>query len=147
MEYALYRIICQWLFRRSLFPELRGVPRTYQTPEGGAGITDELDNFELERGTGIVFPDAEHEQLRAVLAAEIGKSLAGDSLTVRDAERHTGFAAADFFSRIRRAKLRGFTIDRLTTILDRLNRYVHVSVSVMPRKPAAKVSRLLHVST
>jgi predicted XRE-type DNA-binding protein len=52
---------------------------------------------------------------------------------VRDAERMTGFAAADF-SRIRRAKLKGFTVDRLMTILDKLNREVRVSVSVMPRK-------------
>jgi len=113
-------------------------------------MTDERDDFELERGTGNVFadtglPDAEREQLRAVLAAEIGKSLADDSLTVRDAERLTGFAAADF-SRIRRAKLKGFTIDRLMTILDRLNRDVRVSVSVMPRKPAEQVSGLLHLA-
>lgn len=104
-------------------------------------MTEGHDDFELERGTGNVFadtglPDAEREQFRAVLAAEIGKSLADDSLSVRDAERLTGFAAADF-SRIRRAKLKGFTIDRLMTILDRLNRDVRVSVSVMPRKPAA----------
>ncbi|MHA6770318.1 helix-turn-helix domain-containing protein [Sphingobium ummariense] len=102
-------------------------------------MTEEQDDFELERGSGNVFadtglPDAEREQLRAVLAAEIGKSLAADSLSVRDAERLTGLAAADF-SRIRRAKLKGFTIDRLMTILDKLNRDVRVSVSVMPRKP------------
>ena len=85
-------------------------------------MTEEQDDFELERGTGNVFadaglPDAEREQLRAVLAAEIGKSLADDSLSVRDAERMTGF-----------------TIDRLMTILDKLNRDVRVSVSAMPRK-------------
>ncbi len=105
-------------------------------------MTEDLDDFEVERGTGNVFsdtglPDAEREQLRAVLAAEIGKSLAVDSLSVRDAERMTGFAAADF-SRIRRAKLKGFTIDRLMTILDKLNRDVRVSVSVMPRKPTSE---------
>ncbi len=105
-------------------------------------MIDDEDDFQLERGTGNVFtdtglPDAEREQLRAVLAAEIGKSLAEDCLTVRDAERLTGIAAADF-SRIRRAKLKGFTIDRLMTILDRLNREVRVSVSVMPRKEVAQ---------
>jgi predicted XRE-type DNA-binding protein len=104
-------------------------------------MIEEQDDFVLERGTGNVFvdlglPDTEREQLRAVLAAEIGKSLVDDSLSVRDAERLTGFAAADF-SRIRRAKLKGFTIDRLMTILDRLNRDVRVSVSVMPRNLAA----------
>ena len=102
----------------------------------------EQDDFALERGTGNVFadtglPDAEREQLRAILAAEIGKSLADDSLSVRDAERITGVAAADF-SRIRRARLKGFTIDRLMTILDRLNRDVHVSVSVSLRSSTAQ---------
>jgi predicted XRE-type DNA-binding protein len=86
-------------------------------------MIEEQDDFALEHGTGNVFvdlglPDAEREQLRAVLAAEIGKSLVDDSLSVRDAERLTGFAAADF-SRIRRAKLKGFTIDRLMTILEK----------------------------
>lgn len=105
-------------------------------------MTEELDDFALERGTGNVFvdtglPDAEREQLRALLAAEIGKSLADDSLSVRDAERLTGFAAADF-SRIRRARLKGFTIDRLMTMLDKLNREVRVSVSVIPRKPTVQ---------
>lgn len=66
----------------------------------------EQDHFELERGTGNVFADlglcdAEREQLRSVLAAEIGKSLTDDSLSVRAAARLTRFAAGDF-SRIRR---------------------------------------------
>jgi len=43
------------------------------------------------------------------------------NVSVRDAERLTSFVAADFFG-IRRANFKGFTIDRLTTILDRLNR-------------------------
>ena len=106
-------------------------------------MTEGHDDFALERGSGNVFadtglPDAEREQLRAILAAEIGKTLVDDSLTVRDAERQTGVAAADF-SRIRRAKLKGFTIDRLMMILDRLNRDVRVSVLVMPRKAAVLI--------
>lgn len=98
------------------------------------------DDCELVRGSGNVFadlglPDAELEQLRAILAAEIGKTLAADKLTVRAAEKITGVAAADF-SRIRQARLKSFTIDRLMTILDRLNRKVQVSVSIHPRDPA-----------
>jgi predicted XRE-type DNA-binding protein len=101
-------------------------------------MTDESDDFELIRGSGNVFADLgmknpEQRQLRAILAAEIGKTLAADKLTVRAAEKITGVAAADF-SRIRQAKLKGFTIDRLMTILDRLNRDVQVSVSVLPRE-------------
>lgn len=103
-------------------------------------MTDQSDDFELVRGSGNVFadlglPDAELEQFRAILAAEIGKTLAADKLTVRAAEKLTGVAAADF-SRIRQARLKSFTIDRLMTILDRLNRKVQVSVAVYPRDPA-----------
>lgn len=103
-------------------------------------MTDQEDDFELVRGSGNVFvdlglPDAELEQFRAILAAEIGKTLAADKLTVRAAEKLTGVAAADF-SRIRQARLKSFTIDRLMTILDRLDRKVQVSVAVYPRDPA-----------
>ena len=103
-------------------------------------MTDREDDFELVRGSGNVFadlglPDPELEQLRAILAAEIGKTLAADKLTVRAAEKITGVAAADF-SRIRQARLKSFTIDRLMTILDRLDRKVQVSVAFYPRDPA-----------
>lgn len=99
-------------------------------------MTEATDDFELIRGSGNVFadfglPDPELEQFRAILAAEIGKTLAAEKLTVRAAEKMTGVAAADF-SRIRQAKLKGFTIDRLMTILDRLGRDVRVSVEVQP---------------
>ena len=57
-------------------------------------------------------------------------------MSVRDAERLAGFAAADLSS-IGEAMLKGFTIDRLMTVLDRLNRDLRVSVSVMPRNLAA----------
>ena len=100
----------------------------------------EDDDFELVRGSGNVFadlgmPDAGLRQLRAILAAEIGKTLTEEGLTVREAHRRTGIAAADF-SRIRQAKLGGFTVDRLMTILDRLGRNVRVDVSIMPRSSA-----------
>lgn len=95
------------------------------------------DDLELMRGSGNVFADlgmqdAELRQLRAILAAEIGKTLTDEGITVREAHRRTGIAAADF-SRIRQAKLTGFTVDRLMTILDRLGRNVRVDVSVAPR--------------
>lgn len=105
-------------------------------------MTRKTDDLELVRGSGNVFadlglPDAELEQFRAILAAEIGKTLAAEKLTVRAAEKMTGVAAADF-SRIRQAKLKGFTVDRLMTILDRLGRDVQVSVSVRPRAPGSE---------
>ena len=94
------------------------------------------EEFELVRGSGNVFRDfavsnADAEQLRSILAAQIIKALDERDLTVREAESLTGIAAADF-SRIRRTNLRRFTIDRLITILNRLNRQVEVTVVVRP---------------
>lgn len=100
-------------------------------------MTDIDDDLGLVRGTGNVYADlgmkdAEARQLRAILAGEIVKALDTGQLTVRAAEAMTGVAAADF-SRLRQAKLKGFTIDRLMAILERLNCDVQVMVSVLPR--------------
>ncbi len=95
------------------------------------------DEMELVRGSGNVFrdldcADADREQLRALLAAQIIGVLDERKLTVRAAEAETGFAAADF-SRIRRANLGRFTIDRLMTILSRLGQEVEFKLNVHPR--------------
>lgn len=101
-------------------------------------MTDTLDDdCEVIRGSGNVFrdfghPDADREQLRAILAAKIIGVLDDRKLSVRDAHELTGVAAADF-SRIRRVNLGRFTIDRLMTILSRLGQEVEVSVNVHPR--------------
>jgi len=86
------------------------------------------------RGSGNVFRDvgqknADIEQFKAVLAAEIIKALDRDGLSVRAAHAHTGIAAADF-SRIRNADLGRFTVDRLMSILGRLGSRVEVRVRV-----------------
>jgi predicted XRE-type DNA-binding protein len=96
--------------------------------------------MELVRGSGNVFRDfdvvdADAEQLRSILAAQIIQTLDERGLTVRDAERITGVAAADF-SRIRRANLERFTIDRLMRILNRLNYRVEVTVTLKPMPTA-----------
>ncbi|MDT0576487.1 helix-turn-helix transcriptional regulator [Croceicoccus sp. F390] len=100
-------------------------------------MTEPKDDIELVRGSGNVFadfdvPDASLCQLRAILAAEVVKTLEEEKLSVRDAEGRTGIAAADF-SRIRQVKLDRFTVDRLMRILDRLDRDVRVKVSVAVR--------------
>ena len=94
----------------------------------------ELFKGDLVRGSGNVFrdldlPNPDLEHLRAVLAAQIMKALDGRKLTGLEAEKLTGIAEADF-SRIRNAKLGRFTVDRLMTILGRLNKRVDVSVTV-----------------
>lgn len=93
------------------------------------------------RGSGNVFRDlgrenAEAQQLKALLAAEIVRVLDDGDLTVRKAESLTRIAAADF-SRIRNANLDRFTVDRLMTILSRLGRDVDVAITVRPHKRTA----------
>lgn len=92
------------------------------------------ENLEVVRGSGNVFRDlgrenADAEQCKAMLAAEIIKALDRERLTVRAAHDRTGIAAADF-SRIRNANLDRFTVDRLITIINRLGSRVEVKVRV-----------------
>lgn len=91
------------------------------------------DELNVIRGSGNAFadfshPNAEVEQLKAKLAAQIIHVLEARGLTVRAAGEMTGIAAADF-SRIRRAKLDRFTIDRLMLVLARLDQRVEVAVT------------------
>ena len=90
----------------------------------------------LVRGFGYL--DADREQLRALLAAEIISVLEQQKLTARAAQEITGIAAADF-SRLRTAHLNRFTIDRLMTILSKLGQDIEVSVKVHPRATACDV--------
>ena len=88
----------------------------------------------IVRGSGNVFRDLGHEnadaeQFKAILAAEIIKALDREALTVRAAHGRTGIAAADF-SRIRNADLGRFTVDRLMSIINRLGSRVEVKVRV-----------------
>ena len=90
--------------------------------------------LEVVRGSGNVFRDLGHEnadveQFKAILAAEIIKALDREHLTVRAAHGRTGIAAADF-SRIRNADLGRFTVDRLMSIINRLGSRVEVRVKV-----------------
>ena len=99
------------------------------------------DKLETIRGSGNVFRDVGHanadaEQFKAILAAEIIKAIDREHLSVRAAHRRTGIAAADF-SRIRNADLGRFTVDRLMSILNRLGSRVEVKVRVRPAKTAA----------
>ena len=99
------------------------------------------EKSEFVRGTGNVFrdlgrKDADAEQVKAILAAEIIKALDRGHLTLRAAHAQTGIAAADF-SRIRNADLGRFTADRLITILNRMGSRVEVKIRVRPAKTAA----------
>ena len=89
---------------------------------------------EVVHGTGNVFHDlrrenADIEQFKAILAAEIINLLDQEALSVREAHRRTGIAAADF-SRIRNSNLSRFTVDRLMAIVNRLGSRIEVKIRV-----------------
>jgi predicted XRE-type DNA-binding protein len=90
--------------------------------------------LEVAHGSGNVFRDLGHanadvEQFKAILAAEIIKVLDREGLSVRVAQTRTRIAAADF-SRIRNADLGRFTVDRLMSIINRLGSRVEVKVRI-----------------
>jgi predicted XRE-type DNA-binding protein len=90
--------------------------------------------LETIRGSGNVYRDfgvknADVEHFKALLAAEIIKTLDKEKLSVRKAHARTGIAAADF-SRLRNSDLSRFTADRLITILNRLGSKVEISFKI-----------------
>ncbi len=94
------------------------------------------EKLEIVRGSGNVFRDFAHanadvEQTKAILAAKIIGVLDDQELLTRKAEAVTGVNHSEF-ARIRRAKLDRFTIDRLITILNRLNQRVEFAVNLRP---------------
>ena len=101
------------------------------------------EEFEAIRGSGNVFRDlgkanADLQQFKAILAAEIIKALDRDGLSVRKAHSLTGIAAADF-SRVRNADLGRFTVDRLMRIINLLGSRVDVAVKVRRSRAAHHV--------
>jgi len=98
------------------------------------------DDFELVRGSGNVFQDFGHsnaslEQARAILAAKIIRTLDERGLSTREAETITGVAKSEF-SRIRNARLGRFTLDRMITLLVKLDNEIEVNVTFRQREPA-----------
>jgi predicted XRE-type DNA-binding protein len=103
------------------------------------------EKLALVRGSGNVFRDLGHknadaEQFKGILAAEIIKALDREHLSVRAAHDRTGIAAADF-SRIRNADLGRFTVDRLMSIINRLGARVEVKVRVRLAEATGREAR------
>ena len=97
------------------------------------------DNLNGCAGSGNIFRDLGHHDAdildaKAVLAGKIIGVLDDRGISVRRAHEFAGYAAADF-SRARQAKLQRFTIERLISILVKLNGDVEVSIQVTPRHP------------
>ena len=96
----------------------------------------EQDQLDLVHGSGNVFrdfsdPDADVKQTKGILAAKIIGILDDRNLSTRKAQALTGIDQAEFV-RIRNAKLDRFTIDRLMTIIDKLDHHVDIQVEVRP---------------
>jgi predicted XRE-type DNA-binding protein len=116
-----------------------GTPRgiaSYLPEHTVKDVAMKREKLKVVRGSGNVFRDlgrknADAEQCKAVLAAEIIKAL--DREGPRGA-RATGIAAADL-SRIRNADLGRFTVDRLMSIINRLGSRVEVNVRVRRADP------------
>jgi predicted XRE-type DNA-binding protein len=95
------------------------------------------EELEVVRGTNNPFrdaglADADTELMKADLATAIVRILRERDLTGARAAELADVTEADI-SRIRRASLDRFTIDRLVRILNRLDRRVRVAVTVRPR--------------
>ena len=90
------------------------------------------DEFDLVRGSDNPFrdvgiPDADTELMKADLAAGIIRILRERDMSATDAARVAEVAVADI-SRIRKAALDRFTIDRLVRIHNRLDRRTRIRV-------------------
>ncbi len=90
--------------------------------------------LELVRGSGNIYrdfnvPDADVRQLKAILAAEIIKTLDKKGLSVRKAQSLTGIDAGDF-SRVRNADFRRISVERLMTMINGLGSRVEVAVKL-----------------
>ena len=92
------------------------------------------DPLETLRGSGNIYrdfdvPDADVRQLKAILAAEIIKTLDKKSLSVRKAQSLTGIDAGDF-SRVRNADFRRISVERLMAMINGLGSRVEVAVKL-----------------
>ena len=104
------------------------------------------EDIEIVRGSGNVFRDFGHanadvEQTKALLAAKVIGILDDQELSIRKAEAVTGVNHSEF-ARIRRVKLDRFTIDRLITILNRLNQRVEVDITLRPAQEEKRYSEV-----
>jgi predicted XRE-type DNA-binding protein len=100
------------------------------------------DNFELIKGSGNVYHDFGHpnaglEQARALVCAKIIQIMDERGLSSRDAEQLTGVSHTEF-SRLRNARLSRFTLDRIITILGKLDQNVEINISFHPSSIQSK---------
>jgi len=103
-------------------------------------MTTSDEDMELVHGSGNLFrdlgrPNPEARHLKAILAGQVLRVLDERGLSTRKAQEMTGIDHGDF-SRVRRAKLDRFTVERMMAMLDGLGQDVAVSVDVRPKRVA-----------
>ena len=92
------------------------------------------EQLETVRGSGNIYrdfnaPDADVRQLKAILAAEIIKTLDKKGVSVRKAQSLTGIDAGDF-SRVRNADFRRISVERLMAMINGLGSRVEVALKI-----------------
>lgn len=112
-------------------------------------MTKEIEKLEIVRGSGNVFrdvgfPNADVEQAKALLSAQIIKVIRTQNMTNRTASKISGAAEADI-SRIKSPDLKRFTIDRLMTILNKLDPEIDISMKFKgrPKRSSAQQAMTL----
>jgi len=95
------------------------------------------EEIEIVRGSGNIYrdfdlPDADVRQTKVLLASKIANVLDERKLSSRQAEGLTGVDHSEFV-RLRKPDLKRFTIDRLITILNKLDQNVDVSFTITAR--------------
>ncbi|MDP8244973.1 MAG: XRE family transcriptional regulator [Candidatus Hinthialibacter antarcticus] len=95
-------------------------------------------NIEIVRGSGNIYadfnlPDADVRQTKILLASEIVKVLKTKNISTRQAEKLTGVDHS-VFVKLRKPELKGMTIDRLITILNKLDQKVDFAITVTERR-------------
>jgi len=100
------------------------------------------EQLELVRGSGNIYrdfnvADADVRQLKAILAAEIIKTLERGELSVRKAQGLTGIDAGDF-SRVRNADFWRISVERLMAMINGLGSRVEVKIKVRRAETVAR---------
>jgi predicted XRE-type DNA-binding protein len=97
-----------------------------------------IDDLELVHCSGNVwrdvgYADADLRRATSVIAGRIVATLNDRGLSMRQAAKTIGFAAADY-SRVRNADYGRFAIDRLVRMLQALNDEIEVAISASPHR-------------
>lgn len=105
------------------------------------------DEFEVILGSGNVYrdlnyPDADLRQAKALLASDVIGIVNNRKLTSKKAAKLTGIET-NVFDRIRKPDLKCFTLDRLITILNKLDQHVDICIHVTERTHEQKPMPML----